>query len=529
VASGILPETLAWGWLYCKNDSFHTGNDGSSNGISVWRQGNVAPNSYQRAGIPAETVQWGCHMYSGSIKFTISENTYEPSAAPSHHKAGISIKLGDKPYEYMAMSFDPFGKRDVPTPHIKIDLERKYGRDLGTYSLGDTFVISFDSSIASLYKNGQRIWSGTWANKVSPYLFRTVEVFSHAVKAAAIRDLQASPEIIPNTLGGGMAGIKDWYGYPVCLIQVQNTESGSLGFEKLDATANAKGTPPTHVLVSYGNNMSDWTPFVEYKFGNPLSSNYNSLQVLFKDTAGFENNYNLTDVRLWSFLQQNITLGVCNLTNMSVFQALKELAALAMYEMGFDANDKFFFRKRHQTTALKTITDDQIISMDNVQYNMSRLKTRIVVGYGGYTKIVDSDTQQEPHPTNKDKYGERVYEISGSQILPADNVDLAYAVAPTIYSELSKLRLTLSIKTVLDLELELGDYVRILHNNSLFTDKMFADFTDDDKSSDDGKPKCEGSSSAFYMKCKVVGIRTDFNKRTTLLDLIDYTKDSGVQ
>jgi hypothetical protein len=139
-----------------------------------------------------------------------------------------------------------------------------------------------------------------------------------------------------------------------------------------------------------------------------------------------------------------------------------------MYEMGFDANDKFFFRKRHQTTALKTITDGEIISMDGVQYDVSRLKTRIVVGYGGYTKIVDSDTQQEPPPTNKDKYGERIYEISGSQLLPADNVDLAYAVAPTIYSELSKLRLTLSIKTVLDLELELGDYVRIVHKNNLF-------------------------------------------------------------
>jgi hypothetical protein len=28
------------------------------------------------------------------------------------------------------------------------------------------------------------------------------------------------------------------------------------------------------------------------------------------------------------------------------------------------------------------------------------------------------------------------------------------------------------------------------------------------------------------MKCKVVGIRTDFNKRTTLLDLIDYTQEA---
>lgn len=270
--------------------------------------------------------------------------------------------------------------------------------------------------------------------------------------------------------------------------------------------------------------MSNWTSFVEYKLGSSIPLNYNSLQILVSNPTNFGNNYELSDVRLWSFLRQNITLGVCNLTNMSVFQALKELAALAMYEMGFDANDKFFFRKRQRTTEVKTIGDDQIISMDNVQYDMSRLKTRVVVGYGEYTEVVDSDTQQEPHPTNKEKYGERIYEISGSQLLPADNVDLAYAVAPTIYSELSKLRLTLSIKTVLDLELELGDYVRIVHKNNLFDGNGFAE--GDGKPSDDGKQKGEGTSSAFYMKCKVVGIRADFNKRITSLDLIDYTKDS---
>jgi hypothetical protein len=343
-----------------------------------------------------------------------------------------------------------------------------------------------------------------------------------------IRDLQASPEIV---VGSRLP--KVWYDHPFCLIQTQKTESGFLGFEKLDMTVDNADTRPTHVLVSYGNNMSDWTPFVEYKFGAPMPLNYNSLQIIFKNIEGFKSKYNPLDIiTLWSFLRQNIPLGVCNLTNMSVFQALKELAALAMYEMGFDANDKFFFRKRHQITALKTIADDEIISMDGIQYDVSRLKTRVIVGYGGYTKVVDSDTQKEAHPTNKDKYGQRTYEISGSQLLPADNVDLAYAVAPTIYSELSKLRLTLSIKIVLDLELELGDYVSIVHKNNLFASNGIADFTNDGKPSADGeplaggKPKGEGSSSVFYMKCKVVGIRTDFNKRITLLDLIDYTQET---
>ncbi|MDR2191982.1 MAG: hypothetical protein LBO62_03800 [Endomicrobium sp.] len=30
-------------------------------------------------------------------------------------------------------------------------------------------------------------------------------------------------------------------------------------------------------------------------------------------------------------------------------------------------------------------------------------------------------------------------------------------------------------------------------------------------------------TGTYYMRCKVVGIKTDFNKRTSTLDLIDYT------
>ena len=58
--------------------------------------------------------------------------------------------------------------------------------------------------------------------------------------------------------------------------------------------------------------------------------------------------------------------------------------------------------------------------------------------------------------------------------------------------------------------------MRILHNNNLFSKIDFTDYT---------KWKETGT---YYMKCKVVGIKTDFNKRITTLDLIDYTADTDV-
>ena len=351
----------AWSWLYHLSD----------NPIYKWRESDATSNNYyfKRGSKLEDTARWGCHMYSGGVKFTISENTYATDVDPSirRHDDGIRVTLGNFPTEYIIIFFDSFHNGNAPTPHFRINLERGYERDLGIYSLGDTFIISFDESSVCLCKNGSVIWSSQWVNKGENYLFRTVTVFSRAVKEGAIRDLQASPETI-----AGSRLPKVWYNQPFCLIQTQKTESGFLGFEKLDTTVDDADTRPTHVLVSYGNNMSDWTPFVEYKFGKTMPLNYDSLQIIFKNVEGFKSKYNPLDIiTLWSFLQQNIPLGVCNLTNMSVFQALKELAALAMYEMGFDGNDKFFFRKRQRTTEVKTIADDQIISMDNVQYDVS--------------------------------------------------------------------------------------------------------------------------------------------------------------
>jgi hypothetical protein len=58
--------------------------------------------------------------------------------------------------------------------------------------------------------------------------------------------------------------------------------------------------------------------------------------------------------------------------------------------------------------------------------------------------------------------------------------------------------------------------MRVLHNNNLFSKREFTDYT---------KWKETGT---YYMKCKVVGIKTNFNKRTTTLDLIDYTDINDV-
>lgn len=228
------------------------------------------------------------------------------------------------------------------------------------------------------------------------------------------------------------------------------------------------------------------------------------------------NNVSFSDLQLRYFQVANIPLDVLNMTNLSVLEALEELAAMCMYQIGFNTDDKFFFTQRTSTGATKELTDKHVLAMTQIQQDIDRLATRVVVGYGNFNKAVDANSEGEPHPNNIDTYGLRLYKISGKQLLPANNVDLAFAVAPTVYKELSVLRLKVEIDIIFDIELELGDFVRVLHNNNLFARSDFTDYI---------KYKNLGT---FFMRCRIEGIKSNFKTRRTTLTLIDFTSPDEI-
>ncbi|MDR2191980.1 MAG: hypothetical protein LBO62_03790 [Endomicrobium sp.] len=491
--SRIAKETLisnAWAWLYQTTaDSFAGYSEGNAD--------NNASCSY--SGGAAANAAWGCNISKGTIRVRV--------ANLSHSGADIQrIYLTITGSSGIQVAFRLGGQgADRNNVATSSDGGSSWSPK-GAFSNGDYFYFVITPNSVSLYKNSVVLIS-YFINNFIATKFMVVYATSNTITTC---------DNIAAKMSVNISDDEEWRVYQTLYVESQNDAANFLGFDRLNAIISATGVPNPQIQVSYGNNSTNWTPYYQYQLSSPLQLNYNSAKFIITNMASFGNNYNLSAVKLWSFLQQNIPLGVCNLTNMSILDALEELASLAMYEIGFDADDRFFFRKREQTEQYKEITDDEIISMSSVKYDVNRLKTRVVVVYGEYTKVVDSDEMNEAKPTNKDKYGERTHQISGSQLLPADNVDLAYAIAPTVYEELSKLRLTLTIEVVLDLELELGDYARVLHNNNLFSDKSFTDYT---------KWKETGT---YYMKCKVVGIKTDFNKRITTLDLIDYTSPSDI-
>ena len=68
----------------------------------------------------------------------------------------------------------------------------------------------------------------------------------------------------------------------------------------------------------------------------------------------------------------------------------------------------------------------------------------------------------------------------------------------------------------MNLELELGDFVKIYHNNTLLVKKDFTNFT-------------KWQELGIYAKrFKVEGISTNFNTKITTLILTDYSTDEDI-
>lgn len=157
-----------------------------------------------------------------------------------------------------------------------------------------------------------------------------------------------------------------------------------------------------------------------------------------------------------------VTIPLVNLAGLTCRQALEELAKMTGYEIGFDTSDAFLFRPRSSGMAAVGHFDrSNIVEVQSIGTGMERHYNRVKVAFGEYSNTVDARTRGEARPDSIDRYGVRELSISSGGLLPATSVDLAYAIAPTVYAYTSKLRLRARVKTRFALNLELGDRVTV--------------------------------------------------------------------
>jgi len=160
-----------------------------------------------------------------------------------------------------------------------------------------------------------------------------------------------------------------------------------------------------------------------------------------------------------TYYTNTTVIDLVDLTGMSCSQVLNVCAEHPCYEYGFNASNVFVYRPRITTIGtvidLKSSTNTE--KLINIVDGIDRIKNRVVANFGIYS--VAADTTGDPEPNSKTKYGDKEYRVSSTSLLPADNVNIAYAIAPTIlaYTKQARKRCQAVCKSLP--QLELGDLV----------------------------------------------------------------------
>lgn len=233
----------------------------------------------------------------------------------------------------------------------------------------------------------------------------------------------------------------------------------------------------------------------------------------------------IVDALVLYYYTSATAISLVNLTGMTCRQALDLLAEMPAYEMGFKADDTFIYQSR--TTSAESVMDlrssTNIKSVRNLTDGIDRVYNRVVAEFGIYAKVASASSDTEPNSITK--YGTREYQVGASNLLPADNVNLAYAVAPTILAYTKTPRRRCTIETQFILHLELGDKVTVYYDEPL----AFRQWKWGDRDLVYGQADLEyyteadltGRLNLWGVVMRVEGVEFDFQNWTTSFDLVE--------
>ena len=274
-------------------------------------------------------------------------------------------------------------------------------------------------------------------------------------------------EYIGYERGIGYTNVYFWetIGLGILTSPAHGAITGLNSWGKLTSTYTANiGTVLIETSVWNGASWDAWTAIDGS--GQILSTAYDTTDIKFRVTLNilypFDNlDGPKVDEIYIAYYSSTTVISLVNLTGMKCEQVLSDCSIHPCYEYGSKADDTFIYRPRSTTLpaviALSSATNVQ--RLQNVVDGSDRVKNRIVANFGIYT--VTADTTGDAEPTSKTKYGDQEYNVPSSALLPADNVNIAYAIAPTIlaYSKNPRKRCQAVCKSLP--YLELGDNVTL--------------------------------------------------------------------
>jgi len=161
--------------------------------------------------------------------------------------------------------------------------------------------------------------------------------------------------------------------------------------------------------------------------------------------------------------QDTFNIALANFTDMTVQEALEEIAEFLDFEIGIDTEGKYFFRAKNTSESidLELAQNTNIIAVDNFNAGWSRVKNRINVEHGDFKRLMTCESEGDSEPTSKQKYGEQALEISDATIGVDEDLDIAYGLAYLYRTRYKDPKKSMRLVCKMLPQLELSDTVNV--------------------------------------------------------------------
>lgn len=175
------------------------------------------------------------------------------------------------------------------------------------------------------------------------------------------------------------------------------------------------------------------------------------------------------------YYSETFDISLLDLTDLSVWDAIIQIAKLVDYEVGVTAQGKFFFRPKRTDVDEQDFDVSESTNLKRViekRYDWKRMRNVIEVQYGKYIKRISPITEFEDFPHSVDKYGEQRFSISGGNLMAPSDHDLATGLAQQMFGKYDEDNAFVSykypdpkeyvrIETKCLFQLDLGDIIHI--------------------------------------------------------------------
>lgn len=350
--------------------------------------------------------------------------------------------------------------------------------------------------------------AATTTSKAYETLVDYVAIDSNVVAAGSYK----SSAIYESKVIDGGAGLESWNRFKYTL-------SGSY----IGTTYKIETYTSDTSDFSSGNDPNGW---VEITYGttgtiNSVAKRYLKYRITLTSTGGATRT--LRDLRIY-YSTKSAKIPILYIRNMNTLAAIRAIASMVSYEIGFDVDDSYFYRKR-------TTIGDPVLEIDaktNLEKELlydtgiDKIYNKVRVTYGIYKEEVDSNTEGETAPTSIDKYGERLYTLSGASFLTNDTANFSLAIAKAIYSYASTPKKRVKVRIKLLAQLQLGDKVKYLREHKfgrwLWGD---TDRTYGDESDPDFVYYSDPDTNGWNIVMRIEGIEFDIENARMTLDLVE--------